>query len=332
METTIRKRKSRRERKSAGSSVEIANPVERADYEQTSPPPSPEFRQNMDEPFKAVVSSEPSSILSTYCREISEEALLTIDEEIKLSRQVQRGNKKARERMIKANLRLVIRIAKQFQGMGLPLLDLINEGNIGLMRAVEKFDPTKGAKFSTYSSFWIKHAIRLSLSNQTRTIRIPVHMVDRVAKLRKVETQYHEEFGRAPTDEEIGEELELSEHQMRVLRSASLSQISLEQPIEAGEDRHLGDKIADESAPSPWDQLEQDNTSTLVSSLMDQLREREVRILQHRFGLDGEEPMTLEEIGQKFGVTRERIRQLEAGALQKMRKQLKKLEKSNWKN
>ncbi len=331
MEPTLHLQKNRQRRKDT-LPVDISNPVEQAIEDSDSAEPKVGSTRLSEDTFSAAVSNEPSSILSTYCREISEEALLTIDEEVKLSRQIQRGSNKARERMIKANLRLVIRIAKQFQGMGLPLLDLINEGNIGLMRAVDKFDPTKGAKFSTYSSFWIKHAIRLSLSNQTRTIRIPVHMVDRVAKLRKVETQYHEEFGRAATDEEIAEELQLSRHQMQILRRASLSQISLEQPVDAGEDRRLGEKIADESAPEPWDNLEQDNTSTLVTSLMDQLREREVRILQHRFGLDGEEPMTLEEIGQKFGVTRERIRQLEAGALQKMRKQLRKLEKTNWKN
>jgi len=228
--------------------------------------------------------------------------------------------------MITANLRLVVRISREFEGMGVSLQDLINEGNIGLMRAVDKFDPTKGAKFSTYSSFWIKHAIRLCLSNQARTVRIPVHMIDRVTRMRRIETQYQEHEGRLPTDEEIAEELELSRHQMRVLRRAAMSQVSLDSPMEDGEDRSLRDRIADESAPRPWDEVESEVTANLVGQLMDGLREREVEILRHRFGFNGEEPMTLEEIGQRYGVTRERIRQIEAAALGKMRRRLNRME------
>jgi RNA polymerase primary sigma factor len=273
----------------------------------------------------------PSQLVS-YFRNIGTEALLTADEEVELSDRVKAGDEAARQRMIRANLRLVVRIAREFEGMGVSLPDLINEGNIGLMRAVEKFDPTKGAKFSTYSAFWIKHAIRLTLSNNARTVRIPVHMVDRIAKMRKVEIRFQELEGRQPSDEEIAEELDLSRHQMRVLRRAAMTQISLDTPIEDGEDRSLGDRIADESAPNPWEEVESKATAGMVDQLMDGLREREVKILRHRFGFGGEEPMTLEEIGQVFGVTRERIRQIEAAALDKMRKRLKGIERTSWRN
>ncbi len=272
------------------------------------------------------------SQLVAYFRDIGGEALLTAAEEVELSDRVKGGDEDARQRMIRANLRLVVRIAREFEGMGVSLPDLINEGNIGLMRAVEKFDPTKGAKFSTYSAFWIKHAMRLSLSNTSRTVRIPVHMVDRVAKMRKFEHRFQEQEGRMPSDEEIAEELELSRHQMRVLRRAAMTQISLDTPLEDGEDRSLGDRIADESAPNPWEDVEAEATVGMVDQLMDGLREREVKILQHRFGFGGEDPMTLEEIGQLFGVTRERIRQIEAAALEKMRKRLKGMETAGLRN
>jgi RNA polymerase primary sigma factor len=284
------------------------------------------------EPIPESPPTERPSTLSAYFRDIGQETLLSAKEEVELSQRVKMKDEAARQRMIRANPRLVVRIAREFEGMGQPLLDLINEGNIGLMRAVEKFDPEKGAKFSTYSAFWIKHAMRLSLSNHTRTVRIPVHMVDRIAKMRKVEMKYQDSEGRAPTDEELAQELELSAHQMRVLRQASLSQVSLDSPVEEGEDRSLKDRIADESAANPWDDLESDNNTQVVGELMDGLREREAKILRHRFGFGGQDPMTLEEIGQLFGVTRERIRQIEAAALQKMRKHMTKMEKAAWKN
>lgn len=277
-------------------------------------------------------AEELPTTLTAYFRDIGREELLTAEDEVELARRVKNNDEEARQRMIRANLRLVVRIAREFEGMGQPLLDLINEGNIGLMRAVEKFDPAKGAKFSTYSAFWIKHAIRLSLSNHTRTVRIPVHMVDRIAKMRRIETKFQETEGRAPTDEEIGEELGLSAHQMRVLRQAALSQVSLDSPVEEGESKSLKDRIADETAGNPWDAMEAGNNTRVVGELMDGLREREVNILRHRFGFGGEEPMTLEEIGQRFGVTRERIRQIEAGALKKMRRQMEKMEPTAWRN
>lgn len=289
------------------------------------------------EPAEAIADEPPRpyelpSSLASYFRNIGTVDLLTPAEEIELAARVKQGDEAARQRMITANLRLVVRIAREFEGMGVNLQDLINEGNIGLMRAVEKFDPSKGAKFSTYSSFWIKHAIRLCLSNQARTVRIPVHMIDRVAKMRKIESQYQETEGRLPSDEEVAEELDLSRHQMRVLRRAAMSQVSLDTPVDEGEDRSLSDRIADESAPRPWEDVESEVTANLVGQLMDGLRDREVQILRHRFGFDGEEPMTLEEIGQRFGVTRERIRQIEAAAIGKMRKRLKKVEGGSWMN
>lgn len=268
------------------------------------------------------------SQLVAYFRNIGSEALLSKAEEIDLANRVKDGDEAARQRMISANLRLVVRIAREFEGMGVLLPDLINEGNIGLMRAVEKFDPTKGAKFSTYSAFWIKHAIRLTLSNNARTVRLPVHMVDRIAKMRKVEIRFQEREGRLPSDEEIAAEMELNRHQMRVLRRATMSQVSLDTPLEEGEDRSLGDRIADESAANPWEQIEAEEMAGIVDGLMDDLRDREIKILRYRFGFGGKDPMTLEEIGHIFGVTRERIRQIEAAALIKMRKRLKGMERN----
>ena len=281
---------------------------------------------------ESIRTYEVPSQLVAYFRNIGGEELLSADEEVELADRIKQGDEAARDRMIRANLRLVVRIAREFEGMGVSLSDLINEGNIGLMRAVEKYDPDKGAKFSTYSAFWIKHAIRLSLSNNARTVRIPVHMVDRIAKMRKIEVLYQEHEGRMPTDDEIADELDLSRHQMRVLRRAAMTQVSLDTPVDDGEDRSLGDRIADESAPKPWEEVESEATAGMIDQLMDGLREREIKILQHRFGFGGEEPMTLEEIGQLFGVTRERIRQIEAGAMEKMRKRLKGMEKTSWKN
>lgn len=286
----------------------------------------------LDTKLASATPYELPSSLTAYFRNIGVVELLTPAEEVELAARVQAGDDGARERMITANLRLVVRIAREFEGMGVSLQDLINEGNIGLMRAVEKFDPSKGAKFSTYSSFWIKHAIRLCLSNQARTVRIPVHMIDRVAKMRKIETQYQEHEGRLPSDEEVADELELSRHQMRVLRRAAMTQVSLDTPMDEGEDRSLRDRIADESAPRPWEDVESEVTANLIGQLMDGLRDREIQILRHRFGFDGEEPMTLEEIGHRFGVTRERIRQIEAAALGKMRKRLKSMERDSWMN
>jgi len=304
--------------------------------EQTAPPVEADKTTEIGDAVVVNTESpapyELPSQLAAYFRNIGAEELLTTQEEIDLAARIKAGDGSARERMIRGNLRLVVRIAREFEGMGVSISDLINEGNIGLMRAVEKFDPTKGAKFSTYSAFWIKHAIRLSLSNNARTVRIPVHMVDRIAKMRKVEIKYQEAEGRAPTDEEIADELDLSHHQMRVLRRAAMTQISLDTPVDEGEDRKLGDRIADESAPNPWEDVETEATSDLVTGLLDGLREREINILRHRFGFNGEDPMTLEEIGRLYGVTRERIRQIEAGALQKMRKQLRGMEKASWRN
>jgi RNA polymerase primary sigma factor len=267
-----------------------------------------------------------NTAFNLYLREVGETKLLTIDEENELAARIKKGDKKARERMIKANLRLVVKIAHEYEDYGMPLLDLINEGNIGLMKAVERFDPAKGAKLSTYSSWWIKQAIKRALANQSKTIRLPVHVVDKLFHMRHAAVKLQEVLGREPTDEELGEELGLTGQKVSQLRTAAIRPASLEAPLGDDDTSRIADVVRDENADTPYEQLEEKTNSSLLRELVATLDPRESEILRYRFGLDGDSEKTLEEVGEKFGVTRERIRQIQNAALLKLRKQIEKLE------
>jgi RNA polymerase primary sigma factor len=254
-----------------------------------------------------------------YLREIGQVKRLTPDEEIVLAERIQRGDQPAREEMIKANLRLVVKIARDYEGLGLPLLDLINEGNIGLMKGVERFDPAKGAKLSTYASWWIKQTIKRALSNQSKTIRLPVHVVDKMARIRKAAVKLSEALGREATEEEVAGELGLDARRVREYREASHAPVSLDSPVDAEDSTSISEVVADANAAAPFDEIVRDNDKQLVQEVLAGLDRRESKILAMRFGLADGKTQTLEEVGEHFGVTRERIRQIQEQALGKMR-------------
>jgi RNA polymerase primary sigma factor len=264
--------------------------------------------------------------LQLYLREIGQVKLITPREEIALARRIKKGDRKAREQMITANLRLVVKIARDYEGLGLPLLDLINEGNIGLMKGVERFNPRKGAKLSTYASWWIKQCIMRALANQSKTIRLPVHVVDKVAHIRKAEVKLREAFDRDPTDQEVADHLGLDPRRIQQYRAAARAPVSLDAPIGADEPQRISDVVADPNAAAPFDRLIRENDTQLVQEVLATLTSRESTILAMRFGLDDGRPKTLEEIGGKLGVTRERIRQIQEEALKKMRVKIAKHE------
>jgi RNA polymerase primary sigma factor len=274
------------------------------------------------QPAEAPVTNGDS--LQLYLREIGQVKLLTPAEEIALAKRIKRGDKSAREHMIKANLRLVVKIARDYENLGLPLLDLINEGNIGLMKGVERFDPKKGAKLSTYASWWIKQAIKRALANQSKTIRLPVHVVDKVAHIRRAELRLREALDREPTDEEVASELGIDAKRVRRYRQASRAPVSLDAPIGDDENDRVSEVVADPNAALPSEQLVYESDNALVQEILATLPEREREILAMRFGLvDGKE-RTLEEVGERFGVTRERIRQIQEQALKTIRKTMEK--------
>lgn len=284
-----------------------------------SPLPQPADRQRL--PYDG------DSAIRLYLREIGQVPLLTIEEENALAARIQQGDKAARELMIKANLRLVVKIAHDYDWLGLPLLDLINEGNIGLMKAVERFDPKKGGKLSTYGAWWIKQSIKRALANQGKTIRLPVHLVDKISKMRRVAMKLQEEFGREPTDEELAEEMGMTASRVTQLRTAAIRPASLDAPIGDGDDSHLfGEIIQDDNAETPYEQLEEKTVSSMLRDMVKTLPPREATILTYRFGLDGGPERTLEEVGQKFGVTRERVRQIQNIALHKLRRMIERRE------
>ena len=258
-----------------------------------------------------------------YMREIGQVPLLTVKEEIALAKRIKRGDAKAREHMIKANLRLVVKIARDYENYGLPLLDLISEGNIGLMKAVERFDPGKGAKLSTYAAWWIKQSIKRALADQGKTIRLPVHVVDKLFHIRKTEAKLVELLGREPTDEEIAEETGLKPAQVRDYRKASVAPTSLDAKLGDDDTNRVADIVADPNAEAPYENVLTDSDNEILGEVIRTLSPREQTILQLRFGLNGEDEKTLEEVGVQFGVTRERIRQIQDEALRKLRKRIK---------
>jgi RNA polymerase primary sigma factor len=264
--------------------------------------------------------------IKLYLREIGQVKLLTLQEENDLAARIRRGDKKAREQMIKANLRLVVKIAHDYENFGLPLLDLISEGNIGLMKAVERFDPAKGGKLSTYGSWWIKQSIKRALANQSKTIRLPVHLVDKISRMRKTALKLQEIFGREPTDEELAEEMGMSVSRVAQMRTAAIRPASLDAPIGDEESNSFAEVVEDESADTPYEHLEEKTVTGMLQEMVKTLDERESTILRYRFGLDGGSEKTLEEVGARFGVTRERVRQIQNLALIKLRKMIEKLE------
>lgn len=254
-----------------------------------------------------------------YLKEIGRVPLLSAEDEVELAKRIEEGDEEAKRRLAEANLRLVVSIAKRYVGRGMLFLDLIQEGNMGLIKAVEKFDYDKGFKFSTYATWWIRQAITRAIADQARTIRIPVHMVETINKLVRVSRQLLQELGREPTPEEIAQEMELSVDKVREIMKIAQEPVSLETPIGEEDDSHLGDFIEDQEALAPSDAAAYELLKEQLEDVLDTLTEREENVLRLRFGLDDGRTRTLEEVGKVFGVTRERIRQIEAKALRKLR-------------
>jgi RNA polymerase primary sigma factor len=289
--------------------------------EDAPPPPS-------DEPTARGARSSPdgSTAIRIYLREIGQVKLLTPQEEVALAARIKKGDKKAREQMIKANLRLVVRIARSYEGIGLPLLDLISEGNIGLMKAVERFDPAKGAKLSTYAAWWIKQSMKRALATQAKTVRLPVHMIDKISKMRRSSLRLQEELGRQPTTEELAEDLGTTVRRVGEMQMAAIPPTSLDAPIEGDDSTSFAEFVEDEKADSPYEMLKTKTLNTMLRDMVKVLAQREIAILKARYGLEGNACQTLDEIGEDLGVTRERVRQLQNNALGKLRKMLQRME------
>jgi RNA polymerase primary sigma factor len=288
--------------------------------------PAPRSDRGREAPPSPPVVGERSTI-KQYLQEIGQIPLLTPEQEVQLAKRIHRGDRAARDLMIKSNLRLVVKIAHDYKDFGLPLLDLISEGNIGLIKAVERFDPAKGGKLSTYAAWWIKQSIKRALANQSKTIRLPVHLVDKISKMRRIANALTEEFGREPTEEEIAIELQIPTAKVAHLKSVSTRPASLDAPI-SDEDggTPFGEIVGDENAINPYENLREKNLQADLRGLLGRLDERESEIIKLRFGLEGKDELTLEEVGKKFNVTRERVRQLQNIAINKMRRAMENIE------
>ncbi len=266
------------------------------------------------------LSSDERSPLRTYLDQIGKTPLLTLEQETALARRVLKGDEAARQHMIQANLRLVVRIAKDYDDFGLPLMDLISEGNFGLIKAIERFDPDKGGKLSTYAAWWIKQAIKRALASNGKTIRLPVHMVDRIGQMRRTTHRLAAELGREPHNDEIAQAMDIPIAKVVHMKSVANRAASLDQPVGEEGDATLGDLVKDESERTPFDSLRTKSDLSEIAELLAQLDQREADIMVLRFGLNGESPLTLEEVGVHFKLTRERVRQLQQSALMKLRR------------
>ncbi|MGA2222281.1 MAG: RNA polymerase sigma factor RpoD/SigA [Verrucomicrobiia bacterium] len=266
--------------------------------------------------------------IKIYLREIGKIPLLKPEDEVRLAARIKKGDKKARTKMIRANLRLVVKIAHDYSNLGLPLLDLISEGNIGLMKAVERFDPKKGGKLSTYAAWWIKQSIKRALANQGKTIRLPVHLVDKISKVKRASHQLSERLGREPTDAELAAKLDMSPAKVTQLRTISIRPASLDAPIGEDDVAEFSEIVGDENALTPFELLRDKTLREDISEVLSEIEPREAEILILRFGLDGSKPQTLEEVGKKFKVTRERVRQIQNIALIKLRRIMEKQERT----
>ena len=294
--------------------VEVVNEMDDDDH---SEPISEPIEEDLDLSVPEGVSVDDP--VRMYLKEIGKVPLLTADEEIEIAKRMEEGDEEAKRKLAEANLRLVVSIAKRYVGRGMLFLDLIQEGNLGLIKAVEKFDYRKGYKFSTYATWWIRQAITRAIADQARTIRIPVHMVETINKLIRVSRQLLQEYGREPQPEEIAKEMQIPVEKVREIIKIAQEPVSLETPIGEEEDSHLGDFIPDDDAPAPADAASFTLMKEQLMSVLDTLTPREEKVLRLRFGLDDGRQRTLEEVGKEFNVTRERIRQIEAKALRKLR-------------
>ncbi|MEY2495002.1 MAG: polymerase primary sigma factor [Verrucomicrobiota bacterium] len=262
------------------------------------------------------------SAINLYLREIGRIPLLTPQQEIELAAEIRKGDRHARALMINSNLRLVVTIAQEYANLGLPVPDVIAEGNVGLIAAVDRFDPAKGAKLSTYASWWIRQAIKRALSNQGKTIRLPVHLGDKLLKMRRVALQMSEELGREPTDDELAEEIGIASGKISQLKAVSIRPASLDAPMSDDELTEFGATVADEEAGTPFELLRDKDLQNELGELLEELDDREKKIISQRFGFEGGKGKTLQQVGESLGVSRERIRQLESAALSKLRRAL----------